>query len=64
MLIDESFWWSKTLLVGRHEPKRIKRILRITHNSHKKLRKLRMASADREREKIQSPQNSMKLELS
>jgi hypothetical protein len=60
-LIDEIFWWSKNLSVGRHDPKRIQRRLRITQNSQKQLRKLRMASADREREKIQSPQNSVKV---
>jgi hypothetical protein len=43
------------------DPKRIQRRLRITQNSQKQLRKLRMASIDREREKIQSPQNSVKL---
>jgi hypothetical protein len=43
------------------DPKRIQRRLRITQNSQKQLRKLRMASTDREREKIQSPQNSVKL---
>jgi hypothetical protein len=61
MLIDESFWWSKNISVGRRDPKRIQRRLRITQNSQKHLRKLRMASTDREREKIQSPQNSVKL---
>ena len=43
------------------DPKRIQRRLRTTKNLQKKLRKLRMASTDREREKIKSPQNSMKL---
>jgi hypothetical protein len=60
-LIDESFWWSKKLSVGRHDPKRIQRSLRITQNSQKHLRKLIMASTYTEREKIQSPKNSVKL---
>jgi hypothetical protein len=64
VLIDEIFWWSKKLSMGRHDPKRIQRRLRITQNSQKQLKKLRMASTDREREKIQSPQNSVKLALS
>jgi hypothetical protein len=61
MLIDEIFWWSKNLSVGRHDPKRIQRRLRITQNLQKRLGKLKIPSVDREREKIQSPQNSMKL---
>jgi hypothetical protein len=61
MLIDESFWWSKNISVGRNDPKRSQRILRIAQNLQKKLRKLRMASVDREREKIQSPQKSVKV---
>jgi hypothetical protein len=61
-LIDERFWWSKNISMGRHDPKRIQRRLRTTQNSQKKLRKLKMASTDREREKIQSLQNSVKLE--
>jgi hypothetical protein len=60
-LIDERFWWSKKLSVGRHDPKRIQRRLRITQNSQRQLRMLRMAPADREREKIQSSQNSVKM---
>jgi hypothetical protein len=60
--IDERFWLSKNLSVGRHDPKRIQRSLKITQNSQKHLRKLRMALADREREKIQSPRNLAKLE--
>jgi hypothetical protein len=59
-LINEIFWWSKKISVERLDPKRIQRTLRITHNFQKHLRKLRMASADREREKIESPQKSMK----
>ena len=39
------------------DPKRIQRRLRIVQNSQKKLRKLRMASVDREREKIQNHSN-------
>jgi hypothetical protein len=60
-LIDEIFWWSKNLSVGRNDPKRIQRRLRTTQNLQKQLRKLRMASVDREMEKIKIPQNSMKL---
>jgi hypothetical protein len=60
-LIDEIFWWSKKLSVGRHDPKRIQRRLRTTHNLQKKLGKLKMASKDKEREKIQGPQNSVKV---
>jgi hypothetical protein len=60
-LIDERFWWSKKLSVGRRDPKRIQRRLRITQNSQRQLRMLRMAPADREREKIQSSQNSVKM---
>jgi hypothetical protein len=48
-------------VVNRTDPKRIQRRLRITQNSQKQLRKLRMASTDREREKIQSLQSSVKL---
>jgi hypothetical protein len=44
------------------DPKRIQRRLRTTQNSQKQLNKLRMALADREREKIQSPQKSEKME--
>jgi hypothetical protein len=43
------------------DPKRIQRRLRTTQNSQKQLRMLRMASTDREREKIQSSQNSVKM---
>jgi hypothetical protein len=60
-LIDERFWWSKNLSVGRCDPKRIQRRLRTTQNSQRQLRMLRMASTDREREKIQSSQNSVKM---
>jgi hypothetical protein len=51
-------------LMRYNDPKRIQRRLRTTQNSQKKLMNLKMASEDREREKIQSPQNSMKMELS
>jgi hypothetical protein len=61
MLIDERFWWSKNLSVGRRDPKGIQRKLRITQSSQNHLRKLKMASTNREREKNQSPQNSVKL---
>jgi hypothetical protein len=63
MLIDERFWWSKNLSVGRHDPKRIQRRVRITQNSQRQLRTVRMALADRERETIQSSQNSVKMIL-
>jgi hypothetical protein len=43
------------------DPKRIQRRLRTTQNSQRQLRMLRMASTDREREKIQSSQNSVKM---
>jgi hypothetical protein len=43
------------------DPKRIQRRLRITQNSLRQLRTLRMASADKEREKIQSSQNLVKM---
>jgi hypothetical protein len=63
-LIDESFWWYKNILVGRRDPKNIQRRIRTTQNSQRQLRMLRMASVDREREKIKSSQNSVKMELS
>jgi hypothetical protein len=47
--------------IGFHDPKRIHRRLRITQNSQRQLRTLIMAPADREREKIQSSQNSVKM---
>jgi hypothetical protein len=43
------------------DPKRIRIRLRITQNSQRQLRTLRMALVDREREKIQSSQNSVKM---
>jgi hypothetical protein len=64
MLIDESFWWSKKLSVGRRDPKRIQRRLRTTQNSQRQLRTLRRAAVDRERENIKSSQNSVKMTLS
>jgi hypothetical protein len=60
-LIDEIFWWSKNLLVGIPDPKRIQRRLRITQNSQRQLIMLIMAPTDKEREKIQSSQNSVKM---
>jgi hypothetical protein len=45
----------------KFDPKRIQRRLRITQNSQRQLRMLRMAPTDREREKIQSSQNSVKM---
>jgi hypothetical protein len=60
-LIDEIFWWSKNLSVGRRDPKMIQRRLRTTPNSQRQLMMLRMASIDREREKIQSSQKSVKI---
>ena len=44
--------------------KGFQRRIRITQNSERQLRTLIMASADREREKIQSSQKSMKMKLS
>jgi len=61
MLIDEIFWLSKNISMGRSDPKMIQRRLRITQNWKNHLRKLKMALADREREIIQSLQNSVKL---
>jgi hypothetical protein len=61
MLTDERFWWSKKLSMGRRDPKRIQRRQRTTQNSQRQLRLLRMASTDKEREKIQSFQNSVKI---
>jgi hypothetical protein len=46
------------------DSKRIQRRLRTTKNLQRQLRMLRMASKDREREKIQCSQNSVKMELS
>jgi hypothetical protein len=43
------------------DPKRIHRKLNASQNSQKQLRKIIMASADREREKIQNSQNSVKI---
>jgi hypothetical protein len=60
-MIDERFWWSKNVLVGSRDPKRIHIRLRTTQNLQRKLMMLRMALADREREKIQSSQNSVKM---
>jgi hypothetical protein len=48
--------------VGRHDPKMIYRRLRITQKSQRQLRMLKMASTNKEKEKIQSSQNSMKME--
>jgi hypothetical protein len=48
--------------VGRGDPKRIQRRIRITQDSQRQLRTVRMASTDREREKNQISQNSMKIE--
>jgi hypothetical protein len=60
-LIDERFWWSTKLSMGRHNPKRIQRRLRTTQNSQRQLRTLKMASTNREREKIEISQNSVKM---
>ena len=60
-MINEIFWWSKNLSVGMSDPKRIQKRLRITQNLQKQLKKLTMASTNREREKIQSPQNLVKV---
>jgi hypothetical protein len=43
------------------DPKRIQRRLRTTQNLQRQLRTLIMASTDKEREKIQSSQNSVKI---
>jgi hypothetical protein len=61
-LIDERFWWSKRLSVGRCDPKRIQRRIRTTQNSQKQLRMLRMAPTDKEMEKNQNSKNSMEME--
>jgi hypothetical protein len=45
-----------------HDPKRIQRRIRKTKNLQRQLRMLKMASIGREREKIQSSQNSVKME--
>jgi hypothetical protein len=63
-LIDESFWWSKNISVGRLDPKRIQRRLRTNQNAQRKLRMLRMASTDRERKKNPNFQKSVKMPLS
>jgi hypothetical protein len=49
-------------ILGRHDPKRIQRRVRTTQNSQRQLRMLKMASTDRERKKIKSYQNSVKME--
>jgi hypothetical protein len=60
-LIDERFWWSKKLSMGRRDPKRIQRRLKTTQNSQKQLRKLIMASANKERKKNKISQNLVKM---
>jgi hypothetical protein len=57
----KDFGGPKNLSVGRRDPKRIQIRLRTTQNSQRQLRTLKMASTDREREKIQSSKNSMKM---
>jgi hypothetical protein len=47
--------------VERYDPKRIHRRLRTTQNAQRQPRTLKMASTDREREKIQSSQKSIKM---
>ena len=51
-------------LNSKYDPKRIYRRLRTTQNSQRQLRMLRMASTDREMEKIQISQNLLKMTLS
>jgi hypothetical protein len=60
-LIDERFWWSKTISVERRDPKRIQRRKRTTQNAQKQLRMLRMDLANNKREKLQISQNSVKM---
>jgi hypothetical protein len=47
--------------VGRRDPKSIHRRIITTQNAQRQLEMLGMASADRERVKIQSSQNSVKM---
>jgi hypothetical protein len=48
------------MIIG--DPKRIQRRIRIIQNSQRKLKMLKMAPADKERESIESSQNSVKME--
>jgi hypothetical protein len=48
-LIDERFWWSKNLSVGRRDPKRIQISLRTNQNLQRQLRALIMGSTDRKK---------------